>query len=69
MRAAKRKIAAPSMRKAVPMVRCSTRAVVTGGRTMVAMPLPVAQMLRAKAQCRSNQRFIRSETGIIEPNP
>ena len=51
------------------MVRCSTRAVVTGGRTMVAMPLPVAQMLRAKARCRSNQRFIRSETGIIEPNP
>ena len=59
----------PSRRNVSFMESRSTRAVVTGGRTMVAMPLPVAQMLRAKARCRSNQRFIRSETGIIEPNP
>ena len=43
--------------------------VVTGGRTMVAMPLPVAQMERASALCWTNQRFMRIDTGIIEPRP
>ena len=49
--AARRKMATASIRKVVAMDRFSTRAVVTGGRTMVAMPLPEAQMLRARARC------------------
>ena len=66
---AQTRMAAPSMRKAADMENRSTKWVVTGGRTMVAIPLPEAQMLSASARCWSNQRLMRMETGIIEPRP
>ena len=49
--------------------RFSTREVVTGGRMIVARPLPEAQMLRARARWRKNHRLMRMDTGIMDPRP
>lgn len=66
---AKAKMATASSRKAVAMDRFSTREVVTGGRMIVARPLPEAQMLRARARWRKNHRLMRMDTGIMDPRP